>query len=76
MSSCAVKINKNMSSCAVKINIKKMHYNESRQAWSNILLKNKIIEEFPALKEKHSYFQSPNGSRQHLKTQATTHIQQ
>jgi len=39
------------------INIKgKMHYNESRQAWSNILLKNGIIDEFPALKEKRSKF--------------------
>ena len=39
------------------INIKgKIHYNESRQAWSNILLKNGIIDEFPALKEKRSKF--------------------
>jgi len=39
------------------INVKgKINYNESRQAWSNIFLKNGIIEEFPALKEKRSKF--------------------
>jgi len=39
------------------INVKgKLHYNESRQAWSNLLLKNELINEFPALKEKRSAF--------------------
>jgi len=39
------------------INVRgKINYNESRQAWSNIFLKNGIIEEFPALKEKRSKF--------------------
>jgi hypothetical protein len=33
-----------------------MYYNESRQAWSNLLLKNELINEFPQLKEKKSAF--------------------
>ena len=39
------------------INVKgKIHYNENRQAWSNLFLKNEIINEFPQLKEKRSKF--------------------
>ncbi len=39
------------------INVKgKIHYNESKQAWSNIKLKRELINEFPQLKEKRSNF--------------------
>jgi len=39
------------------INVKgKIHYNESKQAWSNIKLKRELINEFPQLKEKRSAF--------------------
>ena len=39
------------------INVKgKIHYNESRQAWSNIKLKRELINEFPQLKEKRGNF--------------------
>jgi len=33
-----------------------MHYNESKQAWSNIKLKRELINEFPQLKEKRANF--------------------
>ena len=39
------------------INVKgKIHYNESKQAWSNIKLKRELINEFPQLKEKRANF--------------------
>ena len=39
------------------INVKgKIHYNESKQAWSNIKLKRELINEFPQLKEKRASF--------------------